>query len=478
MNTPEEFRERGYKIVDWIADYFTNIESFPVKPDIQPGEIKSQIATDFPEQPESFDDIFKDFEEKIVPGMTHWQHPGFMGYFPANNSFPSILAEMLTAGMGAQCMVWLTSPAAEELEELMMLWLRKAIGLPDEFTGVIQDTASTATLVAILSAREKYSHFAVNKSGFTGREKFRVYSSNQVHSSIDKAVRIAGIGEENLIKVPVNDDFSMNIDALKEQIEEDLKSGYRPLCIVSALGTTSSTACDSIDQIGQIAKAYDIWHHVDAAYLGTALILDEYRYLINGIENADSFVFNPHKWMMVNFDCSAYYVKDTDLLQKTFSIMPEYLKTDIDKQVNNYRDWGIQLGRRFRALKLWFVLRSFGLEGLKKKISAHIKLTKNFESFIARNGNFEILAPVVANLVCFRVFKLGWTEEIADRASSLLMSKVNQTGDFFLTHTKLSGKYTIRVVIGQTNVTEKQIESLIALIEKTLPEVINEVEDN
>ncbi|MCX2743404.1 pyridoxal-dependent decarboxylase [Mangrovivirga sp. M17] len=476
MHDPEEFRKRGYEMVDWIADYFKDLESLPVKPDITPGLIKDKIPSDYPEEPESFDQIFNDFKENILPGMTHWQHPGFMAYFPANNSFPSILAEMVTAGMGAQCMIWLTSPAAEELEDRMMEWLRKAIGLPDSFTGVIQDTASTATLVAILTAREKFSHFGVSKSGFTGREKFRVYSSDQVHSSIDKAVRIAGLGEDNLVRVPVNDDFSMDPEALRQAIEEDLRSGYKPLCIVSALGTTSSTACDPIDAIGKLAKDYDIWHHVDAAYLGTALILEEYRYLIDGIENADSFVFNPHKWMMVNFDCSAYFVKDTELLQKTFSVMPEYLKTDIDKQVKNYRDWGIQLGRRFRALKLWFVLRSFGLAGIKKMISGHIKMADKFKNYIARVGHYEILAPVVANLICFRVIKLGWSDEQADNASRLLMQKINNSGQFFLTHTRLKNKFAIRVVIGQTNVNEKHVEKLISLMEEFVPEVLSEMD--
>ena len=300
--------------------------------------------------------------------MTHWESPNFMAYFPANKSKSSVLGEMLMSTMGAQCMIWLTSPAAAELEEKMMNWLRDMIGLAPSFTGVIQDTASTATLCALLTAREKYSQYRVNEQGYTN-EKFVVYSSEQIHSSIDKAVRIAGLGSANLRKIPVDDDFAMEADALQKQILKDIKAGFQPLCVVSAIGTTSTTAIDPISKITDICSKYNIWHHVDAAYAGTALVCPELRWMSEGSSGADSFVFNPHKWMFTNFDCTAYFVKDPVALVNTFSITPDYLKTNVDNEVKNYRDWGIPLGRRFRALKLWFVIRELGVKGHSRKDS-------------------------------------------------------------------------------------------------------------
>ncbi|MCL5991185.1 MAG: aminotransferase class V-fold PLP-dependent enzyme [Bacteroidetes bacterium] len=460
----DEFKRWGYEIVDWIADYFNNIEKYDVKPNIEPGYVINQLAQNPPENSEKFENILEDFKNIIVPGMTHWQHPKFFGYFPANTSFPSIAAEFLTSALAAQCMMWQTSPAAAELEELTMEWLRQMIGLPNDFTGVIQDTASTATLCSILTAREKYSSFNINTKGFSGDEQFRVYCSSEAHSSIEKAVKIAGIGKENLVKIPVDENFAMLPDELEKVLEVDIINGYKPLCVVSALGTTGSTAIDPLKEIGEICKDNNIWLHVDAAFAGSALILPEYRYLLDGIKYADSFVFNPHKWLFTNFDCSAYFVRDKEALIKTFEMIPEYLKS-AESHVNNYKDWGIQLGRRFRALKLWFVIRSFGVSGLQEKLRFHIQLAQYLVKKIESEKDFEILAPVPFNTICFRYKPAGVVhEEEINKINENLLSKLNETGKLFLTHTKLNGKYVIRFMIGQTNVNEKHVSEAWELL--------------
>ncbi len=460
----DEFRKYGHQIIDWIADYFNNIEKYDVKPNIEPGYVINQLAQNPPENSEKFENILEDFKNIIVPGMTHWQHPKFFGYFPANTSFPSIAAEFLTSALAAQCMMWQTSPAAAELEELTMEWLRQMIGLPNDFTGVIQDTASTATLCSILTAREKYSSFNINTKGFSGDEQFRVYCSSEAHSSIEKAVKIAGIGKENLVKIPVDENFAMLPDELEKVLEVDIINGYKPLCVVSALGTTGSTAIDPLKEIGEICKDNNIWLHVDAAFAGSALILPEYRYLLDGIKYADSFVFNPHKWLFTNFDCSAYFVRDKEALIKTFEMIPEYLKS-AESHVNNYKDWGIQLGRRFRALKLWFVIRSFGVSGLQEKLRFHIQLAQYLVKKIESEKDFEILAPVPFNTICFRYKPAGVVhEEEINKINENLLSKLNETGKLFLTHTKLNGKYVIRFMIGQTNVNEKHVSEAWELL--------------
>lgn len=462
------FEKLAKELINWIVEYYKTIETYPVKSQVNPREIYNKIPDTPPQNSESFEKIFNDFQEIILPGITHWQNPKFFAYFPANTSFPSILAEILTSAIAAQCMKWETSPAATELEEKVMDWLRDMIGLPNDFKGVIQDTASTSTLVSILSARENFSNYAINESGFDCT-KYRVYCSTETHSSIEKAVKISGIGKSNLVKISVDEKFSLIPALLKESIENDLAKGYAPLCTVATIGTTGSTAVDSIKEIGKICKEYHIWLHIDAAFLGSALILPEYRWMLDGIEYADSFVFNPHKWLFTNFDCSAYFVKDVATLVRTFEIIPEYLKTKSDSYTNNYCDWGIQLGRRFRALKLWFVIRSFGVNGLKEKLRYHISLAKKFEEMLRQNDDFEILAPVVANLICFRYKPKNISDEGSiNMLNELILSAINQTGKIYLTHTKLNGKYTLRMVIGQTNVEEKHIEEAY----KTIIEII------
>jgi len=450
----EDFQKNLNKIIQFIQEYFDKIEEYPVKSQLLPGDIFNKIPNSAPIKSQSFDEIFSDFINIIIPGMTHWQSPNFFAYFPANNSYPSILGEILTATLGAQCMIWETSPAAAELEEKVMLWLREMLGLPKNFVGVIQDTASTSTLISILTAREKFSNFDINYNGFTN-QKFRVYCSTEAHSSIEKAVKIAGIGAKNLVKIEVDKNFSMNPEKLHFVIQKDIEKGFTPLCVVAAFGTTGSTAVDPIKDIGKICKQYNIWFHIDAAYAGSALILPEYKFLLDGIEYADTFVFNPHKWLFTNFDCSAYFVKDPQALINTFSINPEYLKTNFDDHVNNYRDWGIALGRRFRALKLWFVIRSFGVEGLQKKLRKHLAITNKIKDQILQHPDFEILAPVNFNVICFRYKPKSLDEDSLNKLNNKLLNKINNSGRFYLTHTKLNNKFVIRFVIGTTNVEEK-----------------------
>lgn len=468
----QEFRKQAHLFVDWMADYLENIGNFPVKSSVSPGTIYHQIPELPPEKPEAMQQIFSDFQKIILPGITHWQSPDFFAYFPANSSYPSVLAEMLTATLGAQCMIWETSPAAAELEEKVLNWLKGMIRLPAEFHGVIQDTASTAILTALLTAREKATKFNTNDTGFS-KNNFRIYCSTETHSSAEKAVKIAGLGRQSLVKIPVDANFRMDIESLSRTIDLDIKNQLKPIAIIATLGTTGCTAIDPLDKIAEIASFYKVWLHVDAAFAGTALILDEFKWMINGIEKADSFVFNPHKWMFTNFDCSAYYVKDKDSLINTFSINPEYLKTRTSGLVNDYRDWGIQLGRRFRALKLWFVIRSFGIDGLKEKVRYHISLAEHLEKKIIESSNFEMVTPRTLSLVCFR-FK---PKEIIDlqelnHLNELLLHAVNETGEMYITHTKLNGIYTLRMVIAQTNVKEINVEKAWKLIQETAKRLV------
>lgn len=457
MIDTNEFRQYGHRFVEWIAEYYENIEKFPVKSQVKLREIYEQLPASPPDKRESIDTIFEDFVNIVLPGMTHWQSPDFFAYFPANTSFPSILAEMLTAALGAQCMKWETSPAAAELEEVVMKWLIRLTGLPESFSGVIQDSASTSTLCALLSARERASHYQVNNKGFY-HEKFRIYCSTEAHSSVEKAVKIAGIGKKNLVKIGVDENFSILPDQLERSISEDKKNGFQPLCVVAAIGTTSSTAVDPLLPVGLICKKHKLWLHVDAAFAGSALILPEYRKMIEGIENVDSFVFNPHKWLFTNFDCSAYFVKDKDALVRTFHIMPEYLRTTTQGEKNDYCDWGIPLGRRFRALKLWFVLRNFGRSGLQEILARHISLTKKLKRIIEGNKNYEILAPVFFNLICFRYLPENEDNEKNINAfNEQLLEEINASGKLYLSHTRLRDKFTLRVMIAQTYVKETHV---------------------
>ncbi len=435
-----------------MADYLTQLEASRVVPDVKPGEIRARLPVEPPLEPEPFDRILQDFRSIVVPGMTHWQHPSFFAYFPANNSPPSILAEMLTAAMGAQCMSWQTSPAATELEQLVMDWLRQMLGLPSDFTGVIQDTASTATLVALLSARERATEggFARLGAAAAGADRLTVYASEQAHSSVEKGVRLAGFGLERLRYIPVNEVFAMRCEALEASVAKDLANGFRPTCVVATIGTTSSTAVDPLGPISELCHRHRIWLHVDAAYAGSAAILPERRGLFEGVEGADSFSFNPHKWLFTNFDCAAYFVRDVSALLRACAITPEYLRTSADAEVVNFRDWGIPLGRRFRALKLWFVIRSFGVEGLRKQLRAHLALAQEFRSWVQVDPDFEVVAPTPFALVCFRYRPKALSGDSArlDALNEQILASLNASGRVFLTHTRLAGRYVLRLSVG------------------------------
>lgn len=461
----EEFRKHGHEMVDWMADYFANVESFPVLPDVQPGDIFAKIGDHPPLQGEPYEQIFKDFKQQILPGITHWESPNFMAYFPGNKSKASVLAEMLTATLGSQCMMWLTSPAAAELEEKMMIWLQEMLGLSPDFTGTIHDTASTATLCALLTAREKVTNFAINEKGFSQVDKLTIYCSDQVHSSIEKGAKIAGYGREQVRKVGTDHIYALRPDLLREAIEKDLASGYRPTCVVSALGTTGTTAIDPIDEISDICLEYGIWHHVDAAYAGTALIVPEMRWMAKGADKADSFVFNPHKWMFTNFDCTAYYVKDPVALINTFAILPDYLKTSVDGAVKNYRDWGIQLGRRFRALKLWFVIREMGVEEMRRIIRNQIALGDWLAKEVESHTDFELLAPVPLNTLCFR-FKPDEDEPVLDALNQQIMERINKTGKLFFMQMVLDGRFSLRLAFGNMNVERRHVENAWNMIQQ------------
>jgi aromatic-L-amino-acid decarboxylase len=464
-----EFRKMGYQFIDWVAEYLNEIEKFPVSSVSNPGDVRLRLDARPPHKGESMERLFRDFQDIILPGITHWQHPSWFAYFPANNSPPSILAELLTAGLGAQCMIWKTSPAAAELEEVVLDWLRQMIGLPEGMAGVIQDTASTATLVALLTAREKATDFESNKNGLT--RPLRIYTSTEAHSSVVKGARIAGFGSENIRYIAIDEGFAMVSSELEKAVKEDKNKGLHPACVVATLGTTSSTALDPLAPIGRICQKYGLWFHVDAAFAGTAAMLPEKRWMMEGAEYADSFVFNPHKWMLTNFDCSAYFVKNPSLLIQTFEVHPEYLKTGVDREVKNYRDWGIQLGRRFRALKLWFVIRFYGVEGLQNMVREHIRLAQMFKEWVEEDSRFELMAPVNLSLVCFRLND-GREEGELDELNRKFLDRINATGKVFLTQTTLRENYVLRMAIGSRTTEERHVRQAWELIKSQAAEIL------
>jgi len=455
--SPEEFRQQGHAMIDWIADYYSRIESFPVLSQVKPGEIRASLPASAPVQGEPFSALLKDVGEKILPGITHWQSPNFYAFFPSNASGPAILGDLLSSGLDVQGMLWATSPACTDLETLVLDWLVPALGLPEKFLststggGVIQDTASSATLCAILAARERATNFNSNRQGCRG--SLVAYTSAQAHSSVEKAIQIAGIGRENLRLIEVDEKFAMNADALSAALERDRNSGLTPFFVCATVGTTSSNAIDPVPQIGKVCRENKIWLHVDAAMSGTAALCPEFRYLHDGLEFADSYCFNPHKWMFTNFDCDCFYVADRKALIQTLSVLPEYLRNKATESgaVIDYRDWQVPLGRRFRSLKLWFVLRYYGIEGLQFHIREHVRLAQQFAKWIKEDERFELAAPAPLNLVCFRL-KAG------DEANQKLMDALNRSGDLYLTHAKLNNKLTLRLCVGQTNTTERHVE--------------------
>jgi aromatic-L-amino-acid decarboxylase len=455
--TPDEFRRYGHTVVDWIADYHSRIESFPVLSQVKPGEVRASLPVNPPTCGEPFETLLQDVENLILPGITHWQSPNFFAYFPCNASGPGILGDLLSSGLGVQGMLWSTSPACTELETHVLDWLVPMLGLPEKFLssstggGVIQDTASSAALCALLAARERATDYASNKKGCNGR--LVAYVSTQTHSSLQKAAMIAGMGTDNLRLIEVDDAFAMRPDALARQIETDRRAGLLPCFVCATVGTTSSNAMDPIPEIARVAQQHKLWLHVDAAMAGTAALCPEFRHLQNGVELADSYNFNPHKWMFTNFDCNCFWVADRKALIQTLSILPEYLRNQATESgaVIDYRDWHIQLGRRFRSLKLWFVIRHYGIEGLQHHIRHHISLAQQFADWVRGDRNFEIAAPAPLNLVCFR-------HPAGDEANQTIMDRLNRSGDLFLTHTKLNGKMTLRLCVGQTNTQARHVE--------------------
>ncbi|HUI41911.1 MAG TPA: pyridoxal-dependent decarboxylase [Terriglobia bacterium] len=455
--TPDEFRRHGKAVVDWIADYCERVESLPVASQAKPGQIRESLPKSPPAQGENFQAMLKDVDDLILPGITHWQSPKFFAYFPCNNSFPSMLGELLSAGMGVQGMLWATSPACTELETHVLDWLVEMLGLPETFLssgaggGVIQDTASSSTLCALLAGRERATRYASNQRGCDGR--LTAYTSSQAHSSIEKAVKIAGLGLENLRLIEVDDGFAMRPEPLAARLDEDRRAGRTPCFVCATVGTTSSNAIDPVRAIGEICRRHGVWLHVDAAMSGTAALCPEFRSIHDGLEFADSYCFNPHKWMFTNFDCDCFYVADRQALIDTFSVLPEYLRNRATESgaVIDYRDWHIQLGRRFRALKLWFVVRHYGVEGLRHHVRRHVELAQQFASWVRQDDRFELASPPPLNLVCFR-------HRGGDAVNQALMDRLNRSGDLYLTHTRLRDRLTLRLSVGQSHTELRHVE--------------------
>lgn len=448
--TPDEFRRHGHEVIDWIARYMEQVEQYPVMSQVAPGAIRGHLPALPPRVGEPFEALMRDVDDILLPGITHWQSPNFFAFFPANNSGPSILGDLLSSGLGVQGMLWATSPACTELETHVLDWLADMLNLPAAFRstgaggGVIQDSASSAAVCALLAARERCSQYATNAQGMSSR--MTAYASTQAHSSIEKAMMVAGLGRENLRLIEVDAQYALDPERLERAIVEDRQAGLQPCWVVASVGTTSSGAIDPLPEIGEICARYGLWLHVDAAMYGTAGLCPEFRAMFRGLERADSFCFNPHKWMFVNFDCDAFYVADRAALIRTLSVLPEYLKNQATATgaVIDYRDWQLSLGRRFRALKLWFVIRSFGVDELQRLVRAHVELAQQFAGWVDANDEWERVTPTPLNLVTFR-------HRDGDDATQWILEQVNRTGRAYLSHTKLNGMFVIRMSIGQTD---------------------------
>src|SRR5664279_856018 len=455
--TAEQFRQHGKEVVDWIADYYERVESLPVLSQVRPGAIRHSLPDNPPLRGEAFELLLKDIDQVILPGVTHWQSPNFFAYFPANASGPTILGDLLSSALGVQGMLWATSPACTELETQVLDWLVAMLGLPEKFLsantggGVIQDTASSSALCAMLAARERATSYTTNLRGNDG--KLVAYSSTQAHSSLQKAAMIAGIGSNNLRLLDVDDHFAIKPELLKLQVEKDRQAGLVPFFVCGTVGTTSSNAMDPLPALAEICRDYNLWFHVDAAMSGTSALCPEFRHFQQGVEYADSYCFNPHKWMFTNFDCDCFYVADRKALIKTLSILPEYLKNRATESgaVFDYRAWQIPLGRRFRSLKLWFVIRHYGVEGLQFHVRQHVAMAQSFAQWVRNDERFEVVAPVPLNLVCFRY-------RGSDDDNQRIMDRLNQSGDLYLTHTRLGDRFVLRFCVGQTNTELRHVE--------------------
>ena len=463
-----EFRRSAHTLVDWMADYMDSVERFPVRAQVRPGEIAARLPLAPPDAGEPMERIFADFQGDVLPGITHWQHPSFFAYFPANSSPPSVLAEMLTATLGANCMLWQTSPAATEMETRMLDWLRQMTGLPEGFHGVIQDSASSASLCAILTARERATGWQANDAGLGAVPRLTVYASTETHASVEKDVKVAGLGRNQLRKVAVDEGFAMRPDALEAAIIEDRKAGLAPACVVATLGTTGVGAVDPLRAIAEVCQRQGVYLHVDAAWAGSAFVLPEHRWMLDGVELADSYAFNPHKWLFTNFDCTAHFVRNPAELVRTLEIMPVYLQTKEGSRVIDYRDWSVPLGRRFRALKLWFVIRSYGVDGLRQRIGAHIDLARELEGWIAAAPDFELLTPRSLALLNFRYHPQGIdTPEALDALNAELLEALNASGKLYLTQNRVREAFSIRFSIGQTATERRHVTAAWEMIQGT-----------
>ncbi|MDF1611993.1 pyridoxal phosphate-dependent decarboxylase family protein [Stygiobacter electus] len=461
----DEFISVGKKLINWSAHYLENIESFPVLPNVKPGEIKNKLPQSPPESAEDFESIISDLDKIILPGITHWQHPNFMAYFASTASGPGILADLISSTFNSNGMIWKTSPSLTELEQTVLIWYRKILGFPENFKGLVYDTASVSSLHAIAAARENLN-LGIREKGMSSIPKLRLYCSEHAHSSIDKACLTLGLGLDGIKKIPVNENFEMITEELEKAIQEDKSNGIIPMCVVATIGTTSTTSVDPVDKISEICQRENIWLHVDAAYAGVTSMLPEMKKYFSGIENADSIVSNPHKWLFVPIDFSVLFIRKHEVLKKAFSLVPEYLKTNEDSEVENYMDYGIQLGRRFRALKLWFVIRYFGVEGLRERIREHIKIAHQFAEWIDKSESFERLAPTPFSTVCFRYKpKHIKDENILNQINEELINEINNTGKLFLSHTKLNGKFTIRLVVSGIRQEERHVKEAFKLID-------------
>lgn len=469
----EEFRKAGYQLIDWIADYLNSIEKYPVMSQIKPGDISKQIPVAPPVNGEKIEKVLSDIDNVLIDGITHWNHPGFMAYFNTTSSGPGILAEILTAAFSSNGMLWKTSPAVTEMEKSMMNWFRQMVGLPENYWGIIYDTASTSSMHAIASAREQMG-LGFREKGAAGRKdlpKIILYCSEQAHSSIDKGALLLGVGLDGIRKIPVNEKFEMIPEKLEEAIDEDIKNGCKPFCVVATVGTTSSTSVDPVEQIANIAEKYNLWLHVDAAYAGVTAMIPEMKWVSKNWERADSIVINPHKWMFTPLDLSILFTRKKEILKRAFSLVPEYLKTAQDSEVDNLMDYGFQLGRRFRSLKLWFIIRYFGVEGIANRLREHIAWAKEFSNRIIEANYFELTAPVPFSTVCFRYNPGGKTEAELNTINEKLLEKINSTGKIFLSHTKLYEKFVIRLTIGGIRHEQRHIENAWELVKTTAREL-------
>lgn len=460
----ENFRAIGYQLVDWISDYFENIERFPVLSQIEPNWLTENLPAQAPEKGEDFSEVLKDVDRFILPAVTHWNHPNFHGLFSTSTSSVGVFGEMLTAAFDMKAMLWRTSPASTELEDVVLEWLRQMMALPDHFEGIIYDTASVSTMHAIAAARER-ANLRVRDQGLSGRDDvplMRVYASEHVHSSIDKGVITLGLGLRSLRKIECNERFAMVPEKLAEAIEEDIEQGYLPICVIPTVGTTSTSSVDPVEAVADICEKYGIWLHVDTAYAGSTAIVPEFREYFKGWERADSIVVNPHKWLFTPFDLSVLYCKDLNELKNAFSLVAEYLKTSDTSSVKNGMDYGIQLGRRFRALKLWFVIRYFGVEGLQARLREHCRLARLFASWVEASPDFEMMAPVPFALVCFRACPPGAGD--LNALNEKMMNEINSSGEAYLSHTKLNGKFTLRLSVGSIRVEERHLRKVWDLL--------------